>query len=71
MGSILYLSREKRQRPSHIGKDVLSLIRSKKIDHATATLKGGPAKRVFDDGKEAIDTSDFSVYLDLRLKYFL
>lgn len=47
---------------------VLSLIRSKKIVHATATLKGGPAKRVFDDGKEATDTSDFSVYLDLRLK---
>lgn len=47
---------------------VLQLIRAGKIDRATATLKGGPAKRIFDDGQEARDTADFSVFLELRIK---
>ncbi|MBR3240250.1 MAG: hypothetical protein IKF99_17645 [Oscillospiraceae bacterium] len=47
---------------------VLQLIRAGKIDRATASLKGGPAKRIFDDGQEARDAEDFKVLLDLRLK---
>lgn len=48
--------------------NVLKLIRAGKIDRARVALKGGPVKRVFEDGKDAQDAEKFSVYLSIRIK---
>lgn len=48
--------------------NVLKLIRAGKIDRASVALKGGPVKRVFEDGKDAQDAEKFSVYLSIRIK---